>query len=191
LLAGCAEPAPESPPASATSSPTAVPAQPAGEAPAIPAQPSEAPTVAEPSPAPTASAAVIGPPLDSMRIAAPSNSKTGVAADLRYSFDSPVQQNQPVTLHLAAVPRVPGAELKVSVQQDPGVQLIAGAPTLQKTSTSNIYRQQISVTKLDAAPTHVRVLVSMDMAAGSAFGFFSIPFDTGTSAQKQDSVKQR
>jgi hypothetical protein len=33
--------------------------------------------------------------------------------------------------------------------------------------------------------------VTMDYASGSGFGFFSVPFGSGTNAQKQDSVKQR
>ena len=39
-----------------------------------------------------------------------------VAVDLRYQFDGEALPNQPVTLHLAAVPRVAGANLSVSVQ---------------------------------------------------------------------------
>jgi hypothetical protein len=119
------------------------------------------------------------------------NAKISVAVDLRYSFDGAVVPNQPVILHLAAVPRVAGTNLKVSVKQVDGVQLAAGSLNLQKSGGTDVYRQQISVTPLAAAPSQLRVLVTMDVGADSGFGFFSIPLDRGTNPQKQDSVKQR
>ena len=57
--------------------------------------------------------------------------------------------------------------------------------------TRDVYRQQYSVTRSADSPAQLRVLVTMDYGSGSAFGFFSVPFDSGTNAQKQDSVKQR
>ena len=48
------------------------------------------------------------------------------------------------------------------------------------------------MTKLAIALANCCVLVRMDIGSeGSGFGFFSIPLDGGTNAQKQDSVKQR
>jgi hypothetical protein len=200
LLAGCAKPAPApapeapmaAPPASAE--PDAVtPAEslpPPDGAPAAPAQPApDAPPPTEPSAAPKPTAAN-EPALDSMQAAVPS-AKMSVAVDLHYSFDGAVLPNQPVTLHLAAVPRVAGTNLKISVKETDGVRIAAAALDVQKATASSVYRQQLSVTRSPAAPAELRVLVTMDMPDGSAFGFFSIPFDGGTSAQKRNSVKQR
>jgi hypothetical protein len=122
---------------------------------------------------------------------ATTSAKAGIAVDVRYSFDSEPLPGQPATLHLAAVPRVPGSNLRVSVKEAAGVQLASGPPNLQKTSGPDVYRQQFSVTRSKDSPPQLRVLVTMDYAAGSAFGFFSVPFDGGTNTQKQDSVKQR
>ena len=130
------------------------------------------------------------PSLESMSLATPS-AKASVAVDVRYSFDSAPLPGQPATLHLAAVPRVPGSNLRVSVKESAGVQLASGPPNLQKSNGPDVYRQQFSVTRSKDSPPQLRVLVTMDYAAGSAFGFFSVPFDDGTIAQKPDSVKQR
>jgi len=182
VLAGCAKPAP---------APDATPPGPPPDAsPAAPAQPApDAPPPTDPSPAPKPTASN-EPSLESMSIATPS-AKLSVAVDLRYSFDGAVLPNQPVMLHLAAVPRVAGTHLKVSVKQVDGVQLAAGSLNLEKIGNSSVYRQQIAVTPLASAPSQLRVLVTMDVGADSGFGFFSIPLDGGTNAQKQDSVKQR
>jgi hypothetical protein len=195
LLAGCAKPAPEAappPPAAAPAIPDAQP--PASDAaPADPTQPApDAPPPTEPSavPKPTSiTAPASEPTLASMSAAIPS-AKMGVAVDLRYSFDGEVLPNQPVMLNIAAVPRVAGTHLNVSLKQVQGLQLSAGSLSVQKASASSVYRQQFSVTRLATAPAQLRVLVTMDMPEGSAFGFFSIPLD-GTAAQKQESVKQR
>jgi len=201
LLAGCSEHAsdantapPETPAQAAPAIPDATPPAetlPAPEsAPAAPVQPTpDAPPPTEPSVAPKPSAAN-EPSLDSMRLATPS-AKLSVAADLRYQFDGVALPNQPVTLHLAAVPRVSGGKLSMTVRQVDGVQLAPGALTVQKANGPEVYRQQFSVTRGAHAPAELRVLVTMETSQGSAFGFFSVPFDSGTNAQKQDSVKQR
>lgn len=196
LLGGCAKPAPapEAPgPAPAAPADAAPPAEtlPAPDtSPAAPAQPApDAPPPTEPSATPKPTAAN-EPALDSMRAAIPS-AKMSVAVDLRYSFDGAVLPDQPVTLHLAAVPRVAGTNLKISVKETGGVQIAAAPLNVLKATASSVYRQQLAVTRTSAAPAQLRVLVTMDMPEGSAFGFYSIPFDGGTSAQKQDSVKQR
>ncbi|HEV7607045.1 MAG TPA: hypothetical protein VGO61_06895 [Steroidobacteraceae bacterium] len=192
LLAGCARPAPEAapPPQAAPAIPDAAPPADATPAPAAPAQPApDAPPPTEPSAAPKPTAAS-EPSIESMKLAIPS-AKLSVAVDLRYSFDGAVEPNQPVILHLAAVPRVPGTNLNVSVKDVDGLQVSAGSLSVQKASAASVYRQQFSVTRQAAAPAELRVLVTMDSADGSAFGFFSIPLNAGTTAQKQDSVKQR
>jgi hypothetical protein len=56
---------------------------------------------------------------------------------------------------------------------------------------AGVYRQQVSVVRHAAAPAGLRVQVTMDMPEGTAFGFFTIPFDAGNIARTSDSVKQR
>jgi hypothetical protein len=131
------------------------------------------------------------PPLESMRVAIPS-AKMSVAVDLRYSFDGEALPNQPVTVNLAAVPRVAGGTMQVSVQNAPGLQIVAAPLSVQKTNASGVYRQQFSLTRLAATAEPLRVLVKMQMGEQSGFGYFTIPLDpAGTNAQKLESVKQR
>ena len=126
-----------------------------------------------------------------MQSATPS-AKLSVSVDLRYQFDGAVLDNQPVMLHLAAIPRVAGTNLHVTVKQVAGLDVAAGALSVQKVNATGVYRQQFAVTRRASAPANMRVLVTMDMPEGAGFGFFSIPLDGGTNPQnKQDSVKQR
>jgi len=130
-----------------------------------------------------------------MAIARPS-AKMSVAADLRYQFDAPVREGEPATLHLAAIPRVAGDNLKVEVKSEPGLEIDHGTLALQKVQAAGVYRQQLSVIRRAGAPGKLSVLVTMDMPEGTAFGFFSIPLAAGqiqggNPAQKTDSVKQR
>jgi hypothetical protein len=176
-------------PADSAPAPGDVP--PPDQSPAAPAQPSDnAPPPTDPSPAPAPTAA-IEPALGSMKTARPP-AKAGVPVDLRYSFDGDPAANQPVTLHLAAVPRVAGTNLGVSIKTVQGIQVAAaGVLNVQKANANGAYRQHFSVTRQAAAPAELRVLVTMDVPEGSGFGFYSIPLDDGTTSQKQDSVKQR
>jgi hypothetical protein len=191
-LAGCDRPAPQvapatapestAPPAAAPAIPDAPPTEPAAPAP-------DAPPPAEPSAVPKP-ATSNEPRVESMLAAIPS-SKMGVAVDLHYSFDGEVLPNQPVMLHLAAVPRVSGGNMKVSVQQAEGLEMAAGPLTVQKANASSVYRQQFSLTRHAGTPAPLRVLVTMQMGENTGFGYFTIPLDGGTTAQKQESVKQR
>ncbi|HEY6124072.1 MAG TPA: hypothetical protein VIV63_05445 [Steroidobacteraceae bacterium] len=203
LLAGCDKPAPENTPVP----PSDVPGQPAPAVPdanppmdvpapdAAPAPPPapDAPPPAEPSVVPKPASSK-EPPVDSMLAAIPS-AKMSVAVDLRYSFDGPVLPNQPVNVHLAAIPRNAGAKLTVSVQEAPGLQVAASELTVQKTSASGVYRQQFSLTRMAPETKQLSVLVILETAAGSGFGYFTVPLESspvdGTNPQKQDSVKQR
>jgi hypothetical protein len=200
-LAACHKPPSEVPvprPAATESTPDAAPVPapteeaPPAESPAAPTQPeSTPPPPEEPSAVPKPSAALVGPALESMRPARPS-AKLGVAVDLRYQFDSEPLPGQPVTLHLAAVPRVAGTDLKVSVKEAEGVQFGSAGPLrVQKATPAGVYRQQMSVTRSATGPQNLSVLVTMNMGEGIAFGYYSIPFANGTAAQKLDSVKQR
>ncbi len=47
------------------------------------------------------------------------------------------------------------------------------------------------MTRSASGPENLRVLVTMDLAEGTAFGYFTIPLASGITAQKLDSVKQR
>lgn len=130
------------------------------------------------------------PALESMQTAKAS-AKLGVAASLRYSFEGAVSPNQPVTLHLAALPRVEGTNLKVSVKEADGIQLAEGPMTAQKVGSSNVYRKQVSVTRGAGSPTELLVLVTMNVGEDLSFGYFTIFLDGEPSARKQDSPKQR
>jgi hypothetical protein len=123
-------------------------------------------------------------------LAAIPSSKMGVAVDLKYSFDSDVIANQPVMVHLAALPRVGGGSMKVSVQNATGLQMAGKPLTVQKADASGVYRQQFSMTRVSTAPEPLRVLVTMQMGEDTAFGYFTIPLPgDGTTPQKTESVK--
>jgi hypothetical protein len=205
FLSACSKDAPAPAPAEAPAeAPAAPPAEtvpaPSNEVP--PAQSGEpAPSPAPEPPPPTEPSAVprptsAEPALDSMQ-AAVRSAKMSVPVDLRYQFDTAPVANQPVTLHLAAVPRVAGTQLRVSIKDVDGLQVAAGPLQIQKAAASSAYRQQLSVTRQAAGPESLRVLVTMDLPEGTAFGYFSIPLNgstpltSGKTAQKQHSVKQR
>jgi hypothetical protein len=197
LLGGCSKTVPSDTPA----------AKPAAEAPASqpptqsapspgdtpPPQPSQE---APPSPDPSAAdnpRLALELDLDRMSLATPS-AKMSVPAELRYSFESDVAAGQPALLNLAAIPHAPGAALRISVQEEQGLQIAAGPMRTQKASALAIYRQQVSVTRLAGGPANVRVLVRMQMGEDSSFGYFSIPLDRSPALesrkQKPDLVKQ-
>jgi outer membrane biosynthesis protein TonB len=196
LLAACGKPAstpaPDATPPSPTGdapAPTLPPEQttPPDAAPTAPAQPApDAPPPTDPSPTPKPTSNE--PPLESMKLAK-SNAKIGVPVDLRYSVDGDALSGQPFVLHLAAVPRVAGANLEVSLKPVAGLQASIGTLNVQKASAAAVYRQQYAVTRLASGPSEIRVLVTMGVGSGSAFSWFSIPLDGGITAQKQDSVK--
>ncbi len=201
MLTGCDKPAPETPPGPTSEPPaqtvpdTTPPAQaPSPDAAPAPPPADDAPPPTEPSVVPKPAASE-DPAVESMLAAIPST-KMSVAVDLHYSFDGPVLPNQPVNVHLAAVPRTGGARLTVSVQEAPGLQIASAPLNVQKTSALGVYRQQFSLTKLAAETRQLRVLVITEVGESSGFGYFTIPLDTttlgsGTIPQKQESVKQR
>jgi hypothetical protein len=147
--------------------------------------PSPAPLPAEPPPAAPAEPASVSEPvlagqpaLESMK-SARAPAKLSVPVDLRYSFDTEPLANQPAMLHLAAVPRVAGTNLRVQVNDVEGIQVAAGgALNVLKANANGAYRQQYSVTRQGTGPAELRVLVTMDLPQGSGFGFFSIPLDS-------------
>ncbi len=204
LLAACSRAEqPAAPDASPV--PEATPSSPAGDAPApglppeqtttpeddptAPAQPApDGPPPVESSPAAKLTSAAV-PPLESMKLAR-SNAKIGVPVDLRYSFDGDALSGRPVTLHLAAVPRVAGSDLEVKIKAVAGLESSVGALSVQKATAATPYRQQYAVTRQPSGPTEIRVLVTMGVGQGSAFSWFSIPLDGEIAAGKRDSVKQ-
>jgi hypothetical protein len=101
--------------------------------------------------------------------------KLGAPVDLRYQFEGDARTGQPVTLHLAAVPLVAGSDLSVSIKREAGVSTTARALSVQKATASTAYRQDLSVTKLAADATELRVLVTMNVPEGSAHSWFTIP----------------
>jgi glucose/arabinose dehydrogenase len=188
MLAGCSretkplppeatpaiEPAPAPAPDASTPAPDATPAP--------EAMPPDATPPADTAPPPTDPAATAKPTsaqvpdLDSMRLAKTSG-KLGVSADVRYSFDSATAPGQPVTLNIAVVPRVAGQNLEFSLQPDEGVEAAAGPVSRLKVGQVDTLRQQYSITRNHATPRTLRVLVTHQWDGGSAFGFYSIPFD--------------
>jgi hypothetical protein len=130
------------------------------------------------------------PDLDSMPLARPS-AKISVAADVRYRIDGPIAPGQTATLHLAVVPRIAGAPMQVSIAEAAGLTLAAGPSSVQKLGARDVQRRQYAVTRSDPSATQVRVLVTMEAAEGSGFGFFTIPLEGEASSRKLDSVKQR
>jgi hypothetical protein len=117
------------------------------------------------------------PDISSMKLAQPASSKLGVPVDLHYQFDGDMQAGRPAILHLAAVPRVAGGNLNVSIKESAGIQATATAPALaiQKASAGTAYRQQLSVTRSSDGPSELRVLVTMELPEGSAFSWFGVP----------------
>lgn len=189
-----ARPADQAPP-EATPDVTPSPANPGdtppGETPAAPAQPPpEAPPPTEPSPTAKPTSLATEPPLDRMQ-SARAPAKLGVPVDLKYSFDTAPVADKPVMLHLAAVPRVAGTHLALSIKEVEGLRVAsAGNLNVQKASAHDAYRQQMSLTRAADVP-ELRVLITMELPEGLAHGFYSIPLDPGTKSQKQESVKQR
>ena len=201
LLSACSKDAPAPEPAAPAAAPTETPAPPAETLPApstevppadaaepVPSPAPEPPPPTEPSAVPKPTS--VEPDLASMH-AATYSAKMSVPVDLRYQFESDPVLNQPVTLHLAAVPRVAGTRLNVSIKAVDGLQVAAGPLEVQKAAAKSAYRQKLSVTRLAAAPDTLRVLVTMEMPEGTGFGYYSIPLTGGKTAQKQHSVKQR
>jgi hypothetical protein len=172
-LAGCKRPVP--PPAETPVPEAPAPATAAGQASAV--------TAADAPPAVNS-----GPAISAMTLAAPPQ-KLGAPVDLRYQFDGDVKAGQPVTLHLAAVPRVAGSNLTMSVKNESGISAKANALNVQKANVSTAYRQDVSVTKLDGGPAGLQVLVTMDVAEGSAHSWFTIPLGGAPAAGKQQGTK--
>lgn len=199
LLASCDKAPPAEAPAPAA--PAESPAPPADVAPApagdvppadsaepAPSPAPEAPPPTEPSPVPKPTSNE--PDVESMPIATAS-AKASVPVTLRYQIEGAALPNQPITVHLAAVPRVAGARLQVEVKDAPGLQIASSPIQVEKASAATPYRQRVAVTRTATGPQTLRVLVTMDVGGGTAFGIFTVPLASGNTPQKQHSVKQR
>lgn len=110
-----------------------------------------------------------------MKRAVPASSKLGVPVDLHYQIDGDAQPGRPVTLYLAAVPRVAGSNLSVSIKEAEGLQAAIAPLAQQKATAGTAYRQQMSVTRAANGPAELRVLVTMETPEGSAFSWFGVP----------------
>jgi hypothetical protein len=183
LLAACSKP---KTPGEETPVPATPPPQAAAPAPApvreipvvvVSAAPASA-SAAAPAVAPTSTAKSAGssdPAVATMQLARPGSSKLGVPVDLRYQFDGEAGEGQTATLHLAAVPRVAGSNLAVTIKDVPGIHVTAGEIRAAKVSMDTPYRRQLAITRDAGAPAELRVLVTMDLPEGSAFSWFSVP----------------
>jgi hypothetical protein len=193
MLLACAKPAPPAESSAEPASETAVPASESGPAdsatsdPAAPPPPNEPSTMPRPQDPPAASNE---PDLNSMPLARPS-AKISVAADVRYQIEGPIEPGQSATLHLAVVPRIAGAPMQVTLAENAGLSIAAGPASVQKVGNRDVVRRQYAVTRSTAAANQVRVLVTMQAAEGTGFGFFTIPLEDGTPSRKLDSVKQQ
>jgi hypothetical protein len=186
LAAGCSrDPPPPAEPAAPveTAPPAPESVTPAPDAtPGPEAMPPDSAPPADTAPPPTDPSATAKPTsahvpdLEAMRLAKTSG-KLGVAADVRYSFDTAAAAGQPVTLNIAVVPRVAGQVLEFSLQAADGVQVAAGPVTQLKVNQADTLRQQYSITRTAGSPRTLRVLVTHQWEGGSSFGFYSIPFD--------------
>jgi hypothetical protein len=116
-----------------------------------------------------------GPPLKQMPLArAPE--RMSVPVDVHYSTGE-AAPGQPMTLHLAFVPRVAGENLRVEFPhsksatiETPKVDFVQ-----QKADAASVIRRSIVVTPLQESGARVRVIVSMDVEGGRFFSVFSIP----------------
>ncbi len=193
-LLACAKSTPPAEPASAPAkeaagqAPDEAPdATPTDEATPAPPQPSDPSTMPPPQDPPAASTE---PDLNSMPLARPS-AKISVAADVRYQIDGPIAPGQSATLHVAVVPRIAGAPMQVSLAEKAGLTIAAGPARVQKLGNRDVIRRQYAVTRAAESAREIRVLVTMDAAEGTGFGFFTIPLEGSTPSRKLDSVKQQ
>jgi hypothetical protein len=190
LLSGCGKPVPVPDVPEPTVAPAPVESAPAPAASLVPVPEAAVADAAVSAPAAATARPASEPALSAMK-SAQGSSKLSVPVDLRYQFDGPVQDGQPVTLHIAAVPRVEGSNLAVSIKEVPGVRTTSGELRAQKATAATAYRRQLAVTKLAGGPRELRVLVTMDMPLGSAFGWFSVPFDAMPTDEKRLVDKQQ
>lgn len=137
------------------------------------AQPAEA---ASSRTAATAGVPGTPPDISSMNLAEAQH-KMGVPVDLHYRIDGDAKSGQAVTLHLAAVPRTAGSNLVMSIKKESGIHFTAPEFAVQKVSAAAAYRQQLSVSKVAGSPAVLNVLIMMEVAGGSAHGWFRIPLD--------------
>jgi hypothetical protein len=128
------------------------------------------------------------PALSSMKLAEPPQ-KLGAPVDLRYQFEGEIRAGQPVIVHLAAVPRVAGSNLVMSVKKESGVTVMADELKVQKVGASTPYRQDLSVTKAAGGPSALRVLVMMETPEGSSHSWFTVPLDSAPATEKQQATK--
>ncbi len=185
LFSACRPKPPESPPAPVPPAPeVSAPASPEAAAVTAPADPAPAADAAltattsssassKPSSASPAAAAR-EPDIATMKRAVPTSSKLGAPVDLHYQVDGLPEAGRPVTVHLAAVPRIAG-NLSVSIKEAEGLQATVAPLAQQKATAGTAYRQQMSVTRAANGPAELRVLVTLETPEASAFSWFSVP----------------
>jgi hypothetical protein len=123
-----------------------------------------------------------GPELSAMAHAAQSEG-LGIPVDLRYQFEGDPATGQPVLLHLAAVPRVEGRNMTVSIKEVGGIRAAGNALHENQVQAKAAYRQQLSVLREPHGPTELRVLVTMDMPVGTGFSYFTVPLTQGAASR--------
>lgn len=178
LLAGCGNRQPETP----------EPLQPAPADPQTTAQPEvaaqpDAAAATLPDSNPSRPAAASEPELSAMKVAKVVSEKIGVPVELRYQLDGDAMAGGPVTLHLAAVPRVAGTNLAVSIKQESGIELPREELHAAKVDIATPYRQQLQLTRRAGGPQEIRVLVTMDFPIGQGFTWYTVPL-AGSASSK-------
>lgn len=115
----------------------------------------------------------------------------GIPVDLRYQFDGDPAGGHPVLLHLAAVPRVEGRNMTVTIKAVGGIRASGGELRENQVHATAAYRQQLSVVREANGPTELRVLVTMDMPVGTGFSYFTVPLTQGATATRPAAEAQR
>jgi hypothetical protein len=96
-----------------------------------------------------------------------------------------------VLLHLAAVPRIEGSNMTVSIKEVGGLRAVGNALRENRVQARAAYRQQLSVLREPNGPTELRVLVTMDMPVGTGFSYFTVPLTGGASSSRPAAEAQR
>ena len=152
-------------------------------------QTAESNVPASTSTAPLAAGQNAGEPALATMALASAPQKLGAPVDLRYQIEGDASAGQPVTLHLAAVPRVAGTNLTMSIKEESGISAKASRLSAQKVSAATAYRQDVSVSKLAGGPEELHVLVTIEVPEGSAHSWFTIPLQAAPAAGKKNPIK--
>ena len=118
------------------------------------------------------------PDFATMTAVQPRSGKIGVPVDVRYQYAGTITAGQPVSLHIAVIPRVEGRNLKIELPRTAGLASGGKSPAsavFGKAAAADTLRYTVELTPLAGAPDHVPLIVSMDVGGGHFFSVFPIP----------------